>query len=228
MALVLCFGCLAAAEEEAGHKLGDTVKMGTWAGEEIEWLVIGVHEDGTCVLMSVKVLDAAAYNRMPTGVTWEECSLRAWLNGEFYETAFTAEEREKIVPVTLENPDNTKYGTRGGNATVDRVYLLSLEEVGRYFNVDPYNKGSAEALIGIPTQTALDKGVYPVSEEDMASAQSMYEYPLQVGATWWWLRSPGIEQDYTARMLVYGRVDAGGYFNDASFGGLRPVICVRF
>ncbi|MCL2026723.1 MAG: DUF6273 domain-containing protein [Leptospirales bacterium] len=78
-------------------------------------------------------------------VTWEDCDLRKVLHGIFLKEYFTLEERAKIVEVTNENPDNpwfknprssnvqTARFVAGGKPTKDKVFLLSLPELFRYF-----------------------------------------------------------------------------------------------
>lgn len=42
--------------------------------------------------------------------------------------------QSRIIPVINENPDNQCYGTKGGEDTQDRIFLLSLEEATcKYF-----------------------------------------------------------------------------------------------
>ena len=41
--------------------------------------------------------------------------------------------RARIIEVATQNPDNPWYGTSGGNPTTDRIFLLSIEEVVKYF-----------------------------------------------------------------------------------------------
>ena len=65
-------------------------------------------------------------------VDWERSSARRWLNGEFLEE-IPAELRKMIPEVLNENPDNPFHHTKGGNPTRDRIFLLNLEDSGRYF-----------------------------------------------------------------------------------------------
>ena len=67
-------------------------------------------------------------------MTWKECDLRAYLNGEFFEDTFTEEERARI---RLGNV-NTPYcnGNPGGGITKDSVFLLSADEAAAYFPDD--------------------------------------------------------------------------------------------
>jgi hypothetical protein len=50
-------------------------------------------------------LDAKPYNEEDTSITWENCTLRKWLNDTFYNTAFTDSEKTKIVESTIVNED---------------------------------------------------------------------------------------------------------------------------
>ena len=220
-----CSNCRAQNPSIIGF--GDTVTFGTYAGEPIEWQVLEDKGDGTYVLLSVKGLDAKQYNTKWTEVTWETCTLRAWVNDEFYETAFSASEKGRIVLSTVENPDNNVLGSKGGNTTQDYVYLLSLDEVGRYFHLDPYIGEGSEALICLPTQTAVKNGAYTLSQADVDKYQENKSYPIKAGACWWWLRSLFGGQDFA----VFGDFDGlvlSGASVDYTQVCVRPVICVRF
>lgn len=230
LCLMLCLGICAAAgktEADAYVSAGDTVTMGEWGGEEITWRVLEVKEDGTCVLLSEYGLDARAFHTENTEVAWETCSLRAWLNDTFVQTAFTEAQKSRLVPTVVENPGNAYWGTGAGHTTVDIAYLLSLEEVGRYFNVDPYNDAEARSLICLPTETAVRNGANTLDAGLLEIFQSDSAYTLLPGACIWWLRSPG-ELGNTAACVIYsGYVGIGGFEVNAAEVCVRPVICAR-
>lgn len=97
------------------------------APEQLSWLV--VKEEGDRILLVSRfILDKQPYNAKRTEVTWETCSLRKWLNEDFYNTAFDSMDKKYILTVTNSNPDNAEKGTQGGNDTKDKVFLLSLDE----------------------------------------------------------------------------------------------------
>ena len=128
-------------------------------------------------------------------ITWEECTLRSWLNEDFYQSAFSEEEQEWIALTQVINEDNPKYNTEGGNDTEDKVFLLSIAEANEYFADDEDRKVYA-------TQYAKDNGAY---------------VSVNTSASWWWLRSPGGDSGSAANVLDIGRVYAGGdyvYFAD--------------
>ena len=123
--------------------------------EPIQWRVL--ENDGeTAVLMSRYALAAARYHREMVPVTWEECDLRKWLNGDFLEAAFTPEERERIpeTEVVAWKPDDPKYDEvwgPPGNDTVDKVYVLDRSEYSRYFDI-------VREACALPTKAAAKNG----------------------------------------------------------------------
>ena len=139
--------------------------------EPIEWLVL--EEKGNkALLISRYALDCKPYNTNGTGVTWETCSLRKWLNETFLTEAFTTRERAVIVMTTADNSASQGYGgykTSGGGNTQDRVFLLSYAEAWMYFRTDRERQCQ-------PTKYAETQGAYKNGSS---------------GNCWWWLRSPG-------------------------------------
>lgn len=109
--------------------VGNRVKLGNY-----EWFVLDKKDDKLLVL-SRYLICYQKYNEVPDGtewedVTWSECSLRKWLNTEFLMQTFSAEELERITDTRVHTEDN--YGIPGGDDTVDKVFLLSIEEAEKY------------------------------------------------------------------------------------------------
>ena len=93
--------------------------------EAIVWRVLA--KDGDKVLLiSDKLLDYVPYHEEAKAVTWSECSLRRWLNNDFYHAAFTSQEQAKI---TLSHHENS-----GSRTTNDRIFALSSSEAQQYFS----------------------------------------------------------------------------------------------
>ncbi len=61
-------------------------------------------------------------------VTWEECDLRHWLNGEFIASAFNEVEQTRVCETAVKNPPNPWYGASGGNTTRDKAFCISITE----------------------------------------------------------------------------------------------------
>ena len=175
--------------------------------EEIEWIVLAKEGDKALVI-SRYALDCKLYHPSMTSVTWETCALREWLNGPFLD-AFSAEERNIIADTQVTADKNPSFGTPPGNDVTDKVFLLSIAEVNRYF-------GSDEARKCAPTGYAGAQGVWRGSIRSSGGTDSCC----------WWLRSPGSLPDHAAFVLDTGSVetDGRGVFN--ILAGVRPAMWI--
>ena len=172
--------------------------------EPIEWRVLEV-SGGSALVVSEDALDARAYNNEWVSITWAECTLRGWLNGEFYDTAFNEEEKGLIALTKVQNADNPEYGTEGGADTEDRIFLLSLEEAERYFEDD-------EDRRAIPTEYAIARNVW---------------FWKKTGTVWWWLRSPGGNGLYAAGVDTDGSLNYSGNYVDYYRHAVRPALRLK-
>ena len=130
--LSVLFVCGISYAEEAGSgiRVGDYIRFGRYeqdnvfdnGPEEIEWLVVEAEEE-YCCLVSKYILDVKPYHDKMEDVNWETCWLRNWLNEEFIQTAFSAEE-QKLIPVT--HAALKIYG-KPDYYTDDKIYLLSYD-----------------------------------------------------------------------------------------------------
>lgn len=110
-------------------KKSDIITFGKY-----EWIVLKKEVD-KLLIITKDVIEIKKYNEVQERVTWETCTLRKWLNEDFYNT-FTPEEQVKILETHLENPDNEKHGTKGGGNTDDKIFLLSIDEAEEYMAKD--------------------------------------------------------------------------------------------
>lgn len=117
--------------------VGDIIKFGKYeqdaneenGKEEIEWTVLDT-ENNTILLVSSKLLDYKSFYEGETGY-WNESEIRQWLNNDFINESFTAEEQKHI---RLVNIVTTVYSNPLERFTTeDRVFLMSAEEVEKYF-----------------------------------------------------------------------------------------------
>ncbi len=167
--------------------------------EDIEWQVLTV-EDDRALVVSRYGLDAMKYYQLRGYVTWETSTLRKWLNGDFYESAFSSTEKSRIISVTNENPENREFGTKGGNSTQDKVFLISIDEAEQYFSSNDNRKCTATAY----------------AEENGAHIYKGSKTSL------WWLRSPGKYNDTAAFVNSAGRVRFAGETADEKTAAVRP------
>ena len=199
-------------------KVGDTYTFGAYeqdnstsnGKEAIEWTVLD--KDGmSLLLISKQALDCQQYNTSYTDVTWESCSLRKWMNGTFLNKAFNAEEQAQIQNTTVSADKNPEYNTNPGNATTDKVFLLSINEVEKYFNSD-------EARKCAPTAYAKAQGAYTSDSFKTASGAA---------TCWCWLRSPGSYQDIAATVSAVGSVYYRGYSVNYDSAAVRPALWIN-
>lgn len=108
-------------------EVGDTLEFGTYQGEVITWEVLAV-ESGRALVITKDIIDTKPYNDSSTDVTWETCTLRAWLNNDFIGSTFTSNEKSRIIDTELVNQSNLN------NTTTDKLFLLSSEEASEYFS----------------------------------------------------------------------------------------------
>jgi len=194
---------------------GDTVLFGSYeqdnyisnGKEAIEWLVLA-KEENRMLVISQYTLDCRQYNTSYTSVTWESCTLRKWLNEDFFNAAFSDEEKTRILAATVSADKNPDYKTDPGNATQDKVFLLSIAEANEYFKND-------ESRMCVPTAYAKANGAYTNSSYVKGDA----------AACWWWLRSPGGNQD-CASYILYGNIDCDGRNVSSILGCVRPAMWI--
>lgn len=124
----LVVGCFSGCSK---LRVGGSIEMGNDDGETLRWDVIAVDGDRALVVARESV-DWRLFNDSYASVTWENSSVRNWLNDTFYYYVFTPEERARIIETEIENPDNPDSGVDGGGKTTDRLFLLSYYEVRDY------------------------------------------------------------------------------------------------
>lgn len=207
----LCTGAAFAADETenaSNYEIGDIVTYGNYEqdgfysnGEEtIEWIVIARDRDNHALLLSRYCLDALPYNEDGGDVTWEDSSIRVWLNGEFLESAFGGDPNGFICTTECKTKDG-RSGTDGGENTTDRIFLLAVDEVTQYFP----KESSRRAPV---TEYAKEQGA---------------EYDKN-GNGWWWLRTPGKTQDMAAGVHTAGGVNYDGRDVDRTDLCIRPAL----
>lgn len=193
-----------------GEKYGGNPKDKSYINdgvrEELVWKVLKLSEDETkAMIITRDVIAFRAYHDILADITWEECSLRKWLNEDFYNSAFTEEEKAAIKEtLVVNNNKNEKYDTVSGNDTTDRIYCLSIDEAIEFYGgkVNDYNN--------------------KLVAKDISGEASM-----------WWLRGNGRFQKWAIWVSTAGLISAGGTPCDGSEKaesgfkvGVRPVMWV--
>lgn len=222
--------------------VGDYVTFGHYeqdgdesnGSEPIVWEVLEI-EENRALLISKYVLDVKPYD----GTTWENCSLRNWLNNEFLNTAFDEAEQLQIPTVKLINPDNSVEEEvlgviEGGNDTQDKAFVLSVRDIFKYYSFDDWNQstGYYHVLITDATNYARANGVKTgkITKKDYNNYFKEMNYPSDVigcQGTYYWLRSPGP----VGACIVTSTGSAGwecSYMSDCEVIGVRPALYVEW
>ena len=173
------------------------------AFDKYTWRVLDIQTD-KALLLSDKALEHRPFHNDFLDITWEQCALRQYLNKGFY-NAFNHTDRSKIEKSFVPNIKNPWHNTDGGADTSDYIFLLSIEEIIKYFGdfrqyysewkTDPYkNARRTKNINGKPTG--------------------------------WWLRSSGIHNKNVAYLNADGRIFVGGDSVNRIYG-VRPALWLR-
>ena len=191
--------------------------------EPLKWRVL---DASTGLVVCDSVIDSQAYNNYVLysngehygdsgknhyASNWENSSLRKWLNEDFYNTAFSKLQQDRIQKLTRENKStySIKYDS---NPTSDKITLLS------YW--DALNTSYGFSLSHNTDDTARQrKGTdYAKCQGLLVSTSSSYS-----GNSWWWLRSPNYSGD-AAEVGSDGWAYSYDYIVGTTNGGVLPAL----
>lgn len=182
--------------------------------EPIEWMILYEDEE-KLILISRYCIEALPYNEKYEYVSWEDCSLRAWLQSDFYINSFDFFERKNLI--FQQN---------------DIVSCLSYDECKSYFDINYFGERQqlySRSMISSPTVYSNDKGLVSkyigIVHYDYLVLNYGYE-DLGVYGCKWWLKS---DNDSNFAPLVYpeGLCSPNNTDNISKSYGVRPVIVVR-
>lgn len=204
----------------SGVYVGATVRFGAYeqdgnAGKDaLEWTVLDVQGDKALIITKNVIDFQRYYPNLQTAVTWENSSLRSWMNNHFIQEAFSDEQRNNIYTTALSNDSNPVYGTAAGAGTNDKVFALSAAELEKYM---PYE----EDRMAVCTTAAFSNGTALSGGADSAL------HSPELGTSYWWLRTPGVF-DYGAMYVHYtGSARYDGMAAANTIVGVRPAMWVN-
>lgn len=148
---------------------------------------------------------------------YEYSTIRKWLNDDFYNTVFSDEEKQLVIPSEIENSAISEEFS--SNNTIDNVYLLSYKEARNGFD-----NSSRRAHV---TDYALSQGAdtrhyrYLPNDDDYASCWQDKDYCAV------WLRTAGCDDSMFGSFSDRtGFIYTFYYFKVSNCCGIRPVIKV--
>ena len=187
-------------------KVGDKITLGKYeqdgnnsAKEDIVWTVLKV-EEGRALLISEKCLGYTKFHNAYEEFCWADSDLRRWLNTDFYNEAFSDEEKALIEEQKLETAENYMFTNGGDDASKDNVFLLSLEEAKALLDED--------TVKGVPTELLKKTATLTHGK---ASCN-------------WWLRTRGQTAMKAAAVGYNGDINYSGFRGDIAEAGVRPCV----
>lgn len=201
-------------------RIGDNIIFGDY-----QWRVLDSKDD-KLLIVTEEIIEQRDYHDKKENVTWEGAEIRRFLNGEFLDR-FSDSDQDRVVTTINKNADNPWYHCSGGGDTVDRVFLLSLDEVVRSCF------GDSSRLLDNPKVN--QRYWFDRKDENNAKRKALF-----MGSSWWWwTRSPGKNN----RVAVYVHGDGnigiqGNGISKTSFntlhrmtnsnkGGVRPAMWIK-
>ena len=196
-------------------KVGSIIPFGDYG-----WRVLDV-QNGKALILSEKIIEKRGYHEVSASPTWEKCSLRYYLN-ETLCNKFNTSDKTRIAETRVTNRANPWYKTDGGSNTNDRIFLLSLEEVVKYF-------GDSGQLAKRPHVQNFPGSSYWVDVYDINDQYNSARITIDETGTalCWWLRSPGESAGRAAFVKDDGVIGVTGrmvnYVSDG-MAGVRPAL----
>ena len=114
-------------EENLIMNFGDIIQFGKY-----EWKVID-KEDDVVLLLTTTIIDQRDYHDKNEPVSWGNSSLRRYLNNEFLEDFSEVEKNKKLSLLVIIIEVIPWYHTKGSSDTLDKVFILNLDEVVRIY-----------------------------------------------------------------------------------------------
>ena len=190
--------------------VGDYIKFGKYeqdnnlsnGKEDIEWLVLAKENDRLLVI-SRYALDLQQYHMLSTSISWEDCTLRHWLNDTFINAAFSDSEKAVIPTVEVNADENPRFSTPQGNDTQDKIFLLSIKEASNYLKSEADRKCQATAY--------LKSQRIGVAHNNLC---------------WWWLRTVGGWSNNAVFINYDGKIYHVGNNVDNTYVCVRPALWI--
>ena len=213
------------------YNWSDSVTYHYFRYDKIKWRVLET-SGGYALLLADKALDAQRYNTAKASVTWEQSTIRSWLNGygktsniygtdytqkNFINSAFSSSEQSAIRTAEVINDNSIQFGTAGGNDTQDKVFLLAESDV---WNTD---KAVSHGFSKAYNDYDKARRSYSTTYAKAMGTYSRTDY-VYAGNCYWWLRSPGYNNSSETFIMYGGSVNTTGFSVNNFEVGVRPAL----
>ena len=194
-------------------QIGDIITLGSYeldgdesnGKEEIEWIVLD-KEDNKALVISKIAIDDKQFNSTGGDVTWDTCTLRQWMNGEFFDESFNSKEQKRIVNTIVVADKHQRHISTYGTNTNDKVFLLSVAEVKQYFSKENDRKCQPAEYFRQCYVNFRNKNSYLITCP-------------------WWTRSPGFQHNYAVIVDANGEIESDGVAAGCNYP-IRPAMWI--
>ncbi len=185
-------------------KAGDIL----WLGSQlIPWQVLE-NKDNKILLISKYALAVMPYKNFYIHLTgWNNSSVKLKLDTEYLPSLFSRELTEKIIPVYIDDEDDSLSFEKRDTVKADRFFLLSKAEAEKYFR-------TPKSLMAPATKRCLISPQWTVF--------GRYAH--------WWLRSPGnhpLEKMYVRDGLITSENSIVNGDDCFDYFGVRPAVWLK-
>ena len=200
-----------------GVKTSESGEASWFKYEPIVWTVLE-EKDGNALILCDMIIDAREY--AASSNNYADSTIRAWLNSNFINTAFSELQAEFILTTEVDNKNSTGYPNPRFTCdnTNDKVFLLSRADVKNTaygFTVDGSVSDAVRQKIATAYAISQINGVYDATN-----------------GAWWWLRTPAPHATDAQRADLAHTVKVNGTINNAvvstATGGVVPAMWISF
>jgi len=195
-------------DDKVKPNIGDLYHFGKY-----DWRVLDI-QDGIALLLSEQSIEKRAFHHSFVPISWAKCDLHDFLNGinkyqdnGFYDT-FTSQEKACIAEINIKTKNNPWYDVKGGNNTIDKIFLLSIDEVLRYF-------GDSGRLKNRVSDFGYISDDFNVKRKTTDATGTYLK---------WWLRSSGNSPAKATYVSEDGALNIDGEPVVYESGGVRPAL----
>ncbi len=169
--------------------------------EGYEWLILE-RRNNSCLCLTKDIISIRPYHDRQELITWQDSTLRKWLNESFIGSFHT--NARKLILLTHTEELN------------DKIFLLSADEAQRYLGGSDCTKR---------------KALVKMSKPQFAECEALYGHnytKLNGQCLGWWLRDSGSSMDRAARINCDGKIRLHGRSVNSRIEGVRPACWIEF
>jgi len=195
---------------------GSIIKFGNY-----NWRVLDI-QGNKALLLSEHITEIRRYHYTKFNTTWAKCELHYYLNSEFYDT-FSKAEKAQIAETEITPDDNTWYNKDGGTSTYDHIFILSAEQIIKYFgDSGDFAKRNGWTWSGNKFEMKDGKGqalLDQYNEKRIATNSNGEKFE-------WWARTPGRENFFAVGIGTDGILLFTGHRVNYE-KGVRPALWLK-